>query len=174
MRDIEFRVNQAKAVMVITDEEGAAKVEAVRDRCPTLKAMVIVGGQRKGWQNFWEHVDEAPAQLARMPQTRSDDAMLLYFTSGTVSYPKMVMHTQASYAIGHIITATFWQDLKPTDLHWTLTDTGWAKAAWGSLGPWEPRSSITTARASLTPLKPSGSWSATASPHSVLRPPDTG
>ena len=137
MRDIEFRVNQAKAVMVITDEEGAAKVEAVRDRCPTLKAMVIVGGQRKGWQNFWEHVDEAPAQLARMPRTRSDDAMLLYFTSGTVSYPKMVMHTQASYAIGHIITATFWQDLKPTDLHWTLTDTGWAKAAWGSLfGQW--------------------------------------
>jgi acetyl-CoA synthetase len=63
--------------------------------------------------------------------------MLLYFTSGTVAYPKMVMHTQASYGIGHNITATFWQDLKPGDVHWTVSDTGWAKAAWGKLfGQW--------------------------------------
>ena len=50
----------------------------------------------------------------------------------------MVPHTQASYGIGHIITAKFWQDLKPTDLHWTLSDTGWAKAAWGKIfGQWQ-------------------------------------
>jgi fatty-acyl-CoA synthase len=137
IRDIEYRVNRAKAVAVITDQEGATKVEAVQARCPCLKTRIIVGPQRKGWLNFWEHVEEAPARLKRTPKTRSDDTLLLYFTSGTVSYPKMVLHTQASYAIGHIITATFWQDLKPTDLHWTLTDTGWAKAAWGSLfGQW--------------------------------------
>jgi len=63
--------------------------------------------------------------------------MLLYFTSGTVAYPKMVLHTQASAGIGHQITARFWQDLKPTDLHWTVSDFGWAKAAWGKLfGQW--------------------------------------
>jgi|GEM_PF-4813 len=137
IRDIEYRINRAGAVAVITDEEGAAKVEAVQERCPGLKTRVIVGPQRTGWLHFWDHVDEAPAELKRNARTKSDDTLLLYFTSGTVSYPKMVLHTQASYAIGHIITATFWQDLKPTDLHWTLTDTGWAKAAWGSLfGQW--------------------------------------
>ena len=63
--------------------------------------------------------------------------MLLYFTSGTVAYPKMVLHTQASAGIGHQITARFWQDLKPDDLHWTVSDFGWAKAAWGKLfGQW--------------------------------------
>jgi acyl-coenzyme A synthetase/AMP-(fatty) acid ligase len=63
--------------------------------------------------------------------------MLLYFTSGTVAYPKMVLHTHASAGIGHQITARFWQDLKPTDLHWTVSDFGWAKAAWGKLfGQW--------------------------------------
>jgi acyl-coenzyme A synthetase/AMP-(fatty) acid ligase len=63
--------------------------------------------------------------------------MLLYFTSGTVAYPKMVLHTQASLGIGHQVTARFWQDLKPTDLHWTVSDFGWAKAAWGKLfGQW--------------------------------------
>jgi hypothetical protein len=50
-----------------------------------------------------------------------------------VAYPKMVLHTQASLGIGHQITARFWQDLKPSDLHWTLSDFGWAKAAWGKV-----------------------------------------
>jgi acyl-coenzyme A synthetase/AMP-(fatty) acid ligase len=49
----------------------------------------------------------------------------------------MVLHTQASYGIGHEITARFWMDLHPGDLHWTVSDTGWAKAAWGLLfGQW--------------------------------------
>jgi acyl-coenzyme A synthetase/AMP-(fatty) acid ligase len=67
----------------------------------------------------------------------------VYFTSGTVSYPKMVLHTQASYGIGHVVTARYWQDLKPGDLHWTVSDTGWAKAAWGKLfGQWTLGASV--------------------------------
>jgi acetyl-CoA synthetase len=63
--------------------------------------------------------------------------MLLYFTSGTTGMPKMVAHTQASYGIGHQITGKYWLDLGPDDRHLTLSDTGWAKAAWGKLfGPW--------------------------------------
>ena len=69
--------------------------------------------------------------------TRADDPLLLYFTSGTVAAPKMVLHTHASMGAGHEITARFWQDLTPADLHWTFSDTGWAKAAWGKLfGQW--------------------------------------
>lgn len=69
--------------------------------------------------------------------TRASDPLLLYFTSGTVAHPRMVLHTQASLGIGHQVTARFWQDLKPTDLHWTVSDFGWAKAAWGKLfGQW--------------------------------------
>ena len=64
--------------------------------------------------------------------THRDDPLLLYFTSGTVAYPKMVQQSH-SYALGHIGTARFWHDLRPGDLHWTVTDTGWAKAAWGGL-----------------------------------------
>jgi acetyl-CoA synthetase len=58
--------------------------------------------------------------------------MILFFTSGTVSYAKMVLHDQ-SYGLGHVSTARFWHDLRPGDRHWTVTDTGWAKAAWGGL-----------------------------------------
>jgi len=60
-----------------------------------------------------------------------------------VAHPKMVLHTHASYGAGHEITARFWQDLTQRDLHWTISDTGWAKAAWGKLfGQWRMGASI--------------------------------
>ncbi len=35
------------------------------------------------------------------------------------------------------MTGRFWLDLRPTDLHWNLSETGWAKAAWSNFfGPW--------------------------------------
>jgi acetyl-CoA synthetase len=69
--------------------------------------------------------------------------MLIYFTSGTVAHPKMVLHTQASYGLGHVITGRYWQDLRAGDLHWTVSDTGWAKAAWGGLfGQWHERAAV--------------------------------
>jgi len=136
-KDIRYRINEAEAVGVITDIQDASKVEDEIENCPSLKTFILATGHRRGWLNWNDIMNNASPYLDGVEKTRSDDTMLLYFTSGTVSYPKMVLHTQASYAIAHRITATFWQDLKPTDLHWTVTDTGWAKAAWGSLfGQW--------------------------------------
>ncbi len=136
-RDIRYRVNESEAVGIVTDIPDAAKVEEAMDRCPSLKMCMLASGHRRGWLTWSDEMEKASPDFEPPEKTKSDDIMLLYFTSGTVAYPKMVLHTQASYAIGHRITATFWQDLKPTDLHWTVTDTGWAKAAWGSLfGQW--------------------------------------
>jgi acyl-coenzyme A synthetase/AMP-(fatty) acid ligase len=136
-KDIRYRINESGAVGVVTDMQDASKIEAELDNCPSIKTLILATGRRKGWIEWDRAMDDASPYLEEVEKTRSDDTMLLYFTSGTVSYPKMVLHTQASYAIGHKITATFWQDLRPTDLHWTVTDTGWAKAAWGSLfGQW--------------------------------------
>jgi acetyl-CoA synthetase/medium-chain acyl-CoA synthetase len=62
---------------------------------------------------------------------------MIYFTSGTTGYPKMVLHDHVSYPLGHVITGKFWLDNRPTDLHWTLSDTGWAQAAWTCFfAPW--------------------------------------
>lgn len=68
--------------------------------------------------------------------TENSDPMLIYFTSGTTAHPKMAQHIQI-YPLGHILTAGFWQDLRDKDVHLTLSDTGWAKCAWGKLyGQW--------------------------------------
>jgi acyl-coenzyme A synthetase/AMP-(fatty) acid ligase len=135
-KDVAYRIQAAEAVAVITDEEGALKVEQVANECPTLRLKIVLGAEREGWVNYARAVAVAMSTLKPEP-TRSDEPMMLYFTSGTVGYPKMVLHTHVSYPIGHIVTGKYWLDLKPTDLHWNLSDTGWAKAAYSNLfGPW--------------------------------------
>jgi medium-chain acyl-CoA synthetase len=135
-RDMKYRLELCKAKVAIVDPENAAKLISVRDECPDLETIFVIGGDVEGCVRY--ETETATASRDFEPErTRAEDDLLLYFTSGTTGYPKMVLHSHASYGIGHQITGRFWLDLKPSDLHWTLSDTGWAKAAWGSLfGPW--------------------------------------
>lgn len=135
-KDIEYRANLAEARAIITDTANADKVEAVKDTCPTLEHLILVGGERSGWVSYERAMREAAAELVGVEKTRSSDPALLYFTSGTVGGPKMVLHNHG-YALAHRLTGEYWLDLKPSDLHWNLSDTGWAKAAYSTLfGPW--------------------------------------
>ena len=136
-RDIEYRIAVSDAVVAITDVEGAAKVNQVAENVPSLQHRLSVGGRVDGWVDFDAETAAADDRPVKPAVTRADDSLLIYFTSGTTAHPKMVLHTHASYGIGHDITARFWQDLTPNDIHWTVSDTGWAKAVWGKLfGQW--------------------------------------
>ncbi len=140
-KDIQFRAEVSEATAFITDSEGADKFDQVRSQCPTIKVAILVEpnqdvGGREEWTSYHHVVDEA-SPVFTGPKTRSDDPCMVYFTSGTVGYPKMVLHTHASYPIGHTITGKYWLDLHENDLHWNLSEMGWAKAAWSNLfGPW--------------------------------------
>jgi acyl-coenzyme A synthetase/AMP-(fatty) acid ligase len=136
-RDIAYRLERAGATTAVTDPEGAAKVDEAAERLGVSLERLCVGEPTPtGWASWASGLEAATERPPEVEPTRSDDPLLIYFTSGTVA-TKMVLHTQASLGIGHQITARFWQDLKPADLHWTLSDFGWAKAAWGKLfGQW--------------------------------------
>ncbi len=135
-KDLEFRANKAEAACIVTNKAVAERFDAVADNCPSVRTRIVIDEPREGWIFYDEAVSKA-SDTFETAKTRSDDRCIVYFTSGTTGFPKMAVHTHASYPIGHITTGKFWLDLKPEDLHWNISDTGWAKAAWSSyFGPW--------------------------------------
>jgi acetyl-CoA synthetase len=141
-QDLKYRINIAEIKMVITSLEHAEKIEAVAKECPSLSCKIVIDGKRPGWISYPVELDfPAPVStkivsLPGMKKTRSTDPLVIFFTSGTTGEPKMAVHDQ-SYALGHIVTARFWHDIRTNDLHFTLSDTGWAKSAWGKFyGQW--------------------------------------
>ncbi len=133
--DIAYRVKAAGATCIVTDDDNAQKVDQVAEECPTLKIKIKIGNKKKKWQ----HYDSIIAQedpLFQKRKTKYSDRALCYFTSGTTGYPKMTIHNHG-YGYAHQITGKYWLDLRPEDLHWNISDNGWAKAAYSSyFGPW--------------------------------------
>jgi acetyl-CoA synthetase len=94
-----------------------------------------VGGAPAGWKAFEEAAAESDV-FTPDGVTRVDDPLLLYFTSGTTSKPKLVLHTHQSYPVGHLSTM-YWIGLKPNDRHMNISSPGWAKHAWSCFfAPW--------------------------------------
>ena len=134
--DVEYRVNAASVKAIIClSEESVVQAFDDAENIPTLKVKIIVNGKRDGWNDFDEGVEKASSKWERV-STNAKELMLIYFTSGTSGNPKMSMH-DFSYPIGHIMTAKHWHCVVPDGLHFSVADTGWAKAAWGKLyGQW--------------------------------------
>ncbi|MEM6941938.1 MAG: AMP-binding protein [Pseudomonadota bacterium] len=135
-KDIAYRINQAGAKAAIVSAQHVEKVEAIRSECPTLEHLIVIGVASGDWHAFQALCDAQDADLSAkdLPPCPSSDTMMIYFTSGTTALPKMVPRDYG-YALAHAATGLFWMDLRESDVHWTLTDTGWAKAAWGMLFP---------------------------------------
>ncbi|MBQ6498746.1 MAG: AMP-binding protein [Ruminococcus sp.] len=136
--DLEYRFKAAgvSAILCTGDGYSAEEVEKAMESYPQLKR-IMVNGVREGWRNFDEEYKLFSSHFKRTEHTPcGDDIMLMYFTSGTSGYPKIAAHSY-KLALGHFMTAHFWHNVDPDGLHFTISDTGWAKAAWGKLyGQW--------------------------------------
>jgi len=138
-KDIEYRINRSKATVAIVSAENAERVDEIKNNCPSLERLIVIGDERDGWLTYQQLINGQSDALDRsqLPESKASDLMIVYFTSGTTGMPKMVPRDNA-YAHAHTITGKFWLDLTQDDIHWTLSDTGWAKAAWGMLfAPWQ-------------------------------------
>lgn len=148
-KDITYRNNAAdiKMIVSVAEEEVVKHIEDALPKSPTIKHLALIGTSRKGWINFTEAMEKAPALFPKPSQDRlpkNEDMMLLYFTSGTTGMPKMVRH-DFTYPLGHILTAKYWQNVQDNGRHLTVADTGWAKAVWGKIyGQWLSGSAIMT------------------------------
>ncbi len=141
VHDLEYRFNAAgvSAILCTGDGDTAHQVDMAAEKCDTLKTKIIVGGEREGWHNFNEEYTLFSGKFERTEDSPcGDDPLLMFFTSGTTGYPKMAMHNH-KYPLGHFHTAKYWHcvDSSDTGLHFTISDTGWAKSMWGKLyGQW--------------------------------------
>ena len=145
--DYEYRFNTAKitACVLANEEEMIRECEAALPASPTVKHCISVGGTPKeGWLDFDMGLEEQSPVFPRPRDTKLDDLMLMYFTSGTAGYPKIAAHTHR-YSLGHFVTAKYWHNVDPNGLHFTIADTGWGKAVWGKLyGQWLSEAAVLT------------------------------
>ncbi len=137
--DLEYRFKAAgvSAIICTADGESAAQADIAAAKCPELVHKIIVNGSREGWRSFDEEYTMFSSRYERGEDAPGgDDLMLMFFTSGTSGYPKIAAHNY-KYALGHFHTAKYWHNADPNGLHFTISDTGWAKAMWGKLyGQW--------------------------------------
>ncbi|MGD9929548.1 MAG: AMP-binding protein [Mangrovibacterium sp.] len=138
-KDIVFRNNAAgiKAIVSVGDENVLHQIDQAMAESPTVEQKISVGPKiPTGWSDFSVGISSAPAFVKPAKASENTDISLLYFTSGTTGNPKMVAH-DFTYPIGHITTASYWQNVQENGLHLTVADTGWGKAVWGKLyGQW--------------------------------------
>jgi len=134
-KDLVYRANHSGARAIIAGAESAPMIADLRKQCPALEHFLVAGSARSGWTGLHEAMSQT-SPLFKPADTKSSEPAICYYTSGTTKEPKAVLHTH-SYIYSHRFTGLNWLDLKPGDLHWTTSDTGWAKAAYGVLfGPW--------------------------------------
>ena len=130
-----IRCSQARAIVCTPQNHVPAKVRQALQQTDTDCLLWSVQQDVDGFMNLSRAIEAADDEFARI-DTLATDPMLLYFTSGTTGYPKGVIHDFA-YPLAHIVTARYWQQAEDGGLHFTVAETGWAKASWGKLyGQW--------------------------------------
>jgi acetyl-CoA synthetase len=135
--DLSDRFDRGRIRHVIASTDAAAKFADL----PGGYTRIVVGGDVPGWISF-EHSYAASARFAPDGETRADDPLLLYFTSGTTAVPKLVLHSHQSYPVGHLSTM-YWIGLRPGDLHLNISSPGWAKHAWSCFfSPWNAQAAV--------------------------------
>jgi acetyl-CoA synthetase len=135
--DLTDRVTRGGAKFVIANDEDAAKFDDVAGDY----SRIVVGHAVDGWHRY-ATAYAVPSAAPFATSTNIDDPMLIYFTSGTTSKPKLVEHSQVSYPVGHMSTMA-WIGVRPGDVHLAISSPGWAKHAWSCFfAPWIAEATI--------------------------------
>lgn len=133
--DLRERIAIGQPKFAIVDAGECAKFDAIE----AALVKIAVGADKEPAAARWHRFDDgyaASPDFAPLGATRASDPMLLYFTSGTTSKPKLVEHTHESYPVGSLSTM-YWIGLQPGDMHWNISSPGWAKHAWSCFfAPW--------------------------------------
>ena len=133
--DLRERIEIGQPKFAIVDAAERGKFEAARASLVKIAVGAEPGAVAAGWRRFEDGYAASP-EFEPQAATPARDPLLLYFTSGTTSKPKLVEHTHESYPVGSLSTM-YWIGLQPGDVHWNISSPGWAKHAWSCFfAPW--------------------------------------
>src|SRR5881392_8708 len=132
--ELRDRLDRGKARAVVATQDQVAKLAGLGSD-GLVRVVVGASSVHEGWLAY-EQSAEFPQTFKPDGPTKSDDPMLLYFTSGTTAKPKLVRHSQRSYPVGGLSTM-YWLGLQPGDIHLNISSPGWAKHAYSCFfAPW--------------------------------------
>ncbi len=130
-----IRSSEVKAIICTAQNGVPEKIRSALKQSKSTALLWCVQEDRDGFENLTKAMEAESDKFARR-ETLASDPMMLYFTSGTTGYPKGVIHDH-TYPLAHIVTAKYWHQAEDGGLHFTVAETGWAKASWGKLyGQW--------------------------------------
>ena len=130
-----FMTADIKAVVTTYENDVPKRIKDALEDAGKSAILMSIKKDVDGFINLSELERMADEEFKRV-DTKATDSMMMYFTSGTTGYPKGVIH-DFSYPLAHIVTARYWQRAEDNGLHFTVAETGWAKASWGKMyGQW--------------------------------------
>lgn len=130
-----IKASKVKAIICTTQNDVPVAIKKALEETGSDAKLWSVQKDIDGFDNLTKQMENAKDTFQRV-ETNADDPMMLYFTSGTTGYPKGVIHDY-KYPLAHIVTAKYWQQAEDGGLHFTVAETGWAKASWGKIyGQW--------------------------------------
>ena len=135
--DFVYRINASgvKAIVCTAQDDVPSTIKQALGKSEKTPRLWCVQKDVEGFFNLTSQMEAASDAFDRV-ETSAADPMMLYFTSGTTGYPKGVIH-DFTYPLAHIVTAKYWQQAQDDGLHFTVAETGWAKASWGKIyGQW--------------------------------------
>ncbi len=135
--DLKDRFERGRVRHLVANAADAPKFEGLD---PSV-TRIAVGDAPAGWHSY-DTLRTGSATFAADAPTHATDPLLLYFTSGTTSRPKLVEHSHQSYPAGHLVTM-YWIGLQPGDMHLNISSPGWAKHAYSCFfAPWNAGATV--------------------------------
>ena len=137
VNDFVYRIkaSNVKAIICTPQNEVPEKILSALNLAEMTAKLWCIREDVDGFENLTSQIQNAKSNFERV-ETHCNDPMMLYFTSGTTGYPKGVIHDH-TYPLAHIVTAKYWHQAEDNGLHFTVAETGWAKASWGKIyGQW--------------------------------------
>ena len=137
VNDFVYRIkaSNVKAIICTPQNEVPEKILSALNLAEMTAKLWCIREDVDGFENLTSQIQNAKSNFERV-ETHCNDPMMLYFTSGTTGYPKGVIHNH-TYPLAHIVTAKYWHQAEDNGLHFTVAETGWAKASWGKIyGQW--------------------------------------